>query len=78
MSSRSKTVNISLDLPVALGSQDEVWGNDNSDFYEGIDPLVRVVKRSGGLSCADPHVRLICHTVLVNRYSNIPLPLSLT
>jgi len=30
-----------------MGSQDEVWGHDSQDFYEGSDPLVRVVKRSG-------------------------------
>jgi len=73
MSTPSKTVRVSLELPVAIGAQDEVWGSDNVDFYEGSDPLVRVVKHSGGLSCADPHVRLICLTELVNRYSSIPL-----
>jgi len=70
MSTPSKTVHVSLDLPVAIGAQDEVWGSDNVDFYEGFDPLVHVVKRSGDLSCADPHVRLIYHIMLVSRYSS--------
>ena len=40
------TVNVYLSLPIVMGSQDEVWGHDSIDFFDGSDPLVRVVKRS--------------------------------
>jgi len=40
------SVNINLSLPIIMGSQDEVWGHDSVDFFDGSDPLVRVVKRS--------------------------------
>jgi len=58
------TVNVNISLPCTIGVQDEVWGMDNSDFYDGSDPLVRVVKRSGDVSCADPHVRSTFLTVV--------------
>jgi len=41
------TVNINLSLPIVMGHQDEVWGHDSEDFFDGSDPLVRVVKLSG-------------------------------
>jgi len=40
------TVNVNLSLPIVMGQQDEVWGHDSVDFFDGSDPLVRVVKRS--------------------------------
>jgi len=41
------TVNINLSLPIVMGCQDEVWGHDSIDFFDGSDPLVRVVKPLG-------------------------------
>ena len=40
------SVNINLSLPIIMGSQDEVWGHDSVDFFDGSDPLVHVVKCS--------------------------------
>jgi len=40
------SVNINLSLPIVMGSQDEVWGHDSIDFFDGSNPLVRVVKCS--------------------------------
>ena len=41
------SVNINLSLPIVMGSQDEVWGHDSVDFFDGSDPLVHVVKPLG-------------------------------
>jgi len=41
------SVNVNLSLPIVMGSQDEVWGHDSIDFFDGSDPLVRVVKPLG-------------------------------
>jgi len=43
----TSSVNINLSLPFVMGSQDEVWGHDSVDFFDGSDPLVRVVKPLG-------------------------------
>jgi len=71
------SVNINLSLPIVMGSQDEVWGHDSQDFYEGSDPLVCVVKRSGIYPKADLMFRLTYLTALGRAFSSIPHPLYL-
>jgi len=74
----SSSININLSLPITMGSQDEVWGHDGEDFFEGSDPLVRVVKPLGIYPGTYFMFRLIFCIVLVRAYSNILPPRSLS
>jgi len=71
------SININLSLPITMGSQDEVWGHDSVDFFDGSDPLVRVVKPLGICPGTQPHVRSIYLITLGRVYSNILLQLFL-
>jgi len=72
------SVNINLSLPIHMGSQDEVWGHDSQDFFEGSDPLVRVVKPLGIYPGLNLMCRLIFLIVLGRVFSNTLLLPSLS